>query len=151
LTRRDSPNGDLVGPTDASGTGPQLIDTSLWIEALRQGGPASARRAVADALESGTAVVNGLVRSELLRGARSEQDLARPSGLLEGVVCVPLTPSTFEKAARLGFDLRLSGAQLPTVDLVIAASAMVQDAELLHCDRHFEIIAAHSPLRQRLV
>lgn len=132
-------------------SGPQLIDTSLWIEALRRDGPLAARRAVTDAVEGGTAIINGLVMSELLRGAQDERDYDRLKTMLEAVVCVPLTPATLEEAGRLGFDLRRSGAIVPTVDLVIAASAVTQEAELLHCDRHFEIIATRSALRQRQV
>lgn len=128
--------------------GPQFIDTSLWVEALRRGGPPSARAAVARAIEAGLAVINGLVRAELLRGARDEDELRRLARLLEAAVCVPLTPTTLDGAARLGFDLRRASVTIPTIDLIVAAAAITQEALLLHCDRHFELIASHSALQQ---
>lgn len=128
--------------------GPQFIDTSLWIEALRRGGPPSTRAAVAGAVEAGLAVINGLVRAELLRGARDEEEFHRLSLLLEAAVCVPVSTATLDGAARLGFDLRRASVTVPTIDLIVAAAAITQEALLLHCDRHFEMIASHSALQQ---
>ncbi len=129
----------------------RFLDTSLWIEALRRGGPPEARDAVADAVETGTAIINGLVRMELLRGARDAGEFSRLSRLLDAVVSVPLDPATLDLAASLGFELRRASILIPAVDLILAASAITHEAELLHCDRHFSLIAAHSNLRQRRV
>ncbi len=128
--------------------GPVMIDTSLWIEALRRSGSATARRVVAQAVEPGIALVNGLILTELLKGPRDDGEFRRLELLLEATTCLPMDRSTWDRAARLGFDLRRAGVSVPTVDLAIAASALQAGVPLLHADTHFELIAAHSELRQ---
>lgn len=141
---------DTEGSVGGS-TGPVLIDTSLWIEALRESGSPVARRVVARAVEPGMALVNGLILSEILRGARDEGELRRLDRLFDATTCLPLDRPTWSRAARLGYDLRRLGVTVPTVDLVIAACALEADVPLLHVDVHFAMVAAHSELRQVLV
>lgn len=131
--------------------GPVLIDTSLWIEALRRSGAPAARQAVAQMVEPGLALVNGLIRAELLKGARDEPDFSRLELLLEATTSLPFKESTWTRASRLGFDLRRVGVLVPTVDLAIAASSLEADVPLLHRDAHFELIADHVALRQQFV
>lgn len=142
----------------AAQTAPALIDTSLWIEALRRDGPQEARHCVFDALDTGTALMNGLIRTELLRGIRG-QEFARLSELLDAVVMVPLVRSTWDTAAQLGAYLQTQGLTVPTPDLIVAASAIEQEATLFHCDHHYQMIsrapgvekALGSTLRQKAV
>lgn len=131
--------------------GPVLIDTSIWIEALRRSGSAAARRIVSQAVEPGLALVNGLILVEVLRGARDEGELSRLERLFDATTCLPLDRSTWSRAARLGFDLRRAGVSVPTVDLTIAACALEADVPILHADAHFELIGARSDLRQAFV
>ena len=140
----------VTGPNDPSG-GPVLIDTSLWIEALRTAGSAEARRAVAQAVEPGLALVNGLIVTELLRGARDAVELERLALLLDATTSVPLEERTWRRAAHLGFELRRVGVIVPIVDLVIAACALEAGVTLLHMDAHFELVASHCALRQVFV
>ncbi len=49
-----------------------LIDTSIWVEALRPGGLAGCREAVARLATAGRAATCDVVLTEVLRGARSE-------------------------------------------------------------------------------
>ncbi|MHB9150619.1 MAG: type II toxin-antitoxin system VapC family toxin [Thermoleophilia bacterium] len=130
---------------------PGLIDTSLWIEAFDRSGTPEARRVVRAVVEPGLALVNGLIMAELLRGARDRSDFERLELLLGATTSLALDRPTWERAARLGFDLRRAGVTVPTVDLIIAASAMEAGVTLLHMDAHFESIAAHVPLKQVFV
>lgn len=133
------------------GAAPTLVDTSLWIEAFGRGGSSVARQVAADIVESGLALVNGLIVSELLKGARDETDYQRLLTVLGATTTVRFTASTWTRMARLGFDLRRAGITIPTVDLAIASSALDQGCTLAHRDRHFALIAAHSPLREYFV
>ncbi|MGW8256707.1 MAG: hypothetical protein ACWGMZ_04400, partial [Thermoguttaceae bacterium] len=56
----------LAGPTPPAG--PTLIDTSVWIEALRRNGAAAARSAVHGLVEPGLALINPVIHTELLVG-----------------------------------------------------------------------------------
>lgn len=137
--------------TGVGRAGPVLIDTSLWIEALRKSGSAIARRVVSQAVEPGMALVNGLILTELLKGARDDGEFRRLELVLDATTCLATDRATWNQAARLGFDLRRAGVSVPTVDLAIAASALQADVPLLHVDAHFELIAAHCELRQVFV
>ena len=131
--------------------GPALIDTSLWIQAFDRSGSSEARRVVRAVVEPGLALVNGLIMAELLRGARDRSDFERLELLLGATTSLALDSYTWERAARLGFDLRRAGASVPTVDLAIAASAMEAGVTLLHMDVHFDMIAGHAMLEQVFV
>jgi predicted nucleic acid-binding protein len=128
--------------------GPTLIDTSLWIEALRRDGATATRNAVADIVESGLAVVNGLIVSEVLKGARDDTDYERLLTVLGAATTVGFTSAVWARMARLGFELRRLGVTIPTVDLAIASSALEESFTLAHRDRHFVLIAAHTPLQE---
>lgn len=140
-----APGGSEIAP------GPTFIDTSLWIEAFRRGGSPAARRAVTDIVESGLALVNGLIVSEILKGARDETDYERLLTILGATTTISFTAATWARTARLGFELRRAGVTIPTVDLAIASSALEEGFTLAHRDKHFELIAAHAPLRERYV
>jgi predicted nucleic acid-binding protein len=131
--------------------GASLIDTSLWIEALDRSGAPKARSVVRAVVEPGLALVNGLIMAELLRGARDTSDFERLQLLLGATTSLALDRPTWEKAARLGLDLRRAGGIVPTVHLAIAATAMEAGVTVLHMDAHFELIAAHAPLEQIFV
>ncbi|WP_233493198.1 MULTISPECIES: hypothetical protein [unclassified Meiothermus] len=52
-------------------------------------------------------------------------------------------------AGKLAFTPARSGQRVPTVDLLIAAAALVHGCELWHFgDAHFATIAGHSPLQE---
>ena len=51
----------------------------------------------------------------------------------------------------MGRELRTLGVTVPATDLIIASSARLAGAELLHFDGHFELIAEHLPLVTRPV
>ena len=137
----------MSGGSDTS-LGPTLVDTSLWIEAFRLGGSPAAQRTVADIVESGLALVNGLIVSELLKGARDETDYERLVAVLGATTTIGLTAAVWARAARLGFELQRAGVTIPTVDLAIASNALEEGFTLVHRDRHFALVAAHAPLRQ---
>ncbi len=128
--------------------GPLLLDTSVLVEALRPSGRVDVRSAVYDAVDDGVAIIIGLIRVELLRGARDRAMFQQLATLLDGVVTVPTGPQTWARAADLGFTLQRLGVAVPTTDIVIAASALENEATVMHLDRHFEFIAGASELRQ---
>jgi predicted nucleic acid-binding protein len=123
-----------------------LVDTSAWIELLRDGrGPAAtvARRL----LREGGAGIAGPVATELLRGARGRREVQAVERLLALVRWYPVTDETWRAAGRLGGDLARRGVTVGTVDLVLSAAALAAGVPLLSRDRHFERVAAHGDLR----
>jgi len=123
-----------------------LIDTSAWVEFLRDtGSPACSR---VEALLAGDIATCDMVRMEVFAGARDDLHLRRLRGLLARAATLPTTPADYEQAAALYRLCRLRGdtvRKLP--DCLIAAVAIRADAAVLHKDTDFDMLARHTELR----
>lgn len=122
-----------------------LVDTSAWIELLREGAGAAADRARL-ALRNRSARITDVVATELLRGAKSKRDLRAIDDLFAVVGWLAPSREIHLDAGRLGQRLAREGVMVPTVDLVIAQTAIAHRTALLSLDRHFELIAARTRL-----
>jgi predicted nucleic acid-binding protein len=126
-----------------------FIDTSVWILALRAGGPVAVRQEVEQLLATGRVATTPILILELLTGTRSLREFRELKEDLEALKQLELSPPVWERAYKLGYDLRRAGLTIPTVDIMIAALALEYDCLLLHADRHFEQIAQHSSLQTK--
>jgi predicted nucleic acid-binding protein len=125
-----------------------LIDTSAWIEFLRDTGSAVCQR-VDDVLSGGVATCDP-VRMEVLAGARDAQHLLALRGLLARTTVLPVGPAEYEQAAALYRECRRQGATVrKLIDCLIAAAAIAADVPVLHNDSDFDALARHTPLRVR--
>jgi predicted nucleic acid-binding protein len=123
-----------------------LVDTSAWIEFLRDTGSPVCLR-VDRVLAQETAVCDP-VRMEVLAGARSDQHLRDLRGLLARATSVPTEPTDYEAAAALYRTCRRSGQTVRRlIDCLIAAVAIRADIPVLHADADFDVLARHTPLR----
>lgn len=124
-----------------------LVDTSVWVEVLRD---VDKRAALEGAVGGSEVALTRFTQLELLQGSRDEREWQRLAEHLEGQDYLELTPQTWPEAARIYFDLRRAGKTVRSpIDCCIAQLAMQYDVELLHCDRDFEVIATARKLRQR--
>jgi hypothetical protein len=125
-----------------------LLDTSVWLEVLPPGRGNLALRERIDALLSADRVATtGMVRLELLGGARSQEEWDRLGRLLSALHHLPVTEEHWQEAARMGFQLRRQGVAVPFTDLLIGSVAILAGAILVHRDRHFDFIASHLSLK----
>ncbi|HWM63615.1 MAG TPA: PIN domain nuclease [Solirubrobacterales bacterium] len=125
-----------------------LIDSSAWIEFLRETG-SPAHREVHSALRNDQAAWTDAVAMELLAGARGDTEREDMRRLLYGRHFLGVEgPADFEDAAEL-FRTCRRGGEMPRqlTDCLIAVVAMRNEAELLCCDADFQVIARHAPLR----
>jgi len=123
-----------------------LIDSSAWIEFLRDGNVATAD-AVEALLRSGGALTEPVVM-EVLAGARSGRHGEQIRTLLGTVDLLPVTAEDWATAALLYRMCRVNGATIRSmVDCLIASVAIRNDVPVLAEDRDFEALAAHTPLR----
>lgn len=122
-----------------------LVDTSAWVEFLRDtGSPACAR---VDELLSGEIATCHPVRMELLAGARDEQHLRDLRGLLARATTIETSPADYEEAAALYRRCRRRGETVrKLIDCLIAAHAVRSRLPLLHADADFEVLARHGGL-----
>lgn len=123
-----------------------LVDTSAWVEFLRDTGSAVCDHV--DALLGSEIATCHPVRMELLAGARDEQHLNQLRGLLARASLLATDPGDYEEAAALYRACRRGGETVRKLfDCLIAATAIRTGATLLHSDSDFEVLARHTPLR----
>jgi predicted nucleic acid-binding protein len=123
-----------------------LIDTSAWVEFLRDTGSAVCARV--DAVLDHEIATCHPIRMELLAGARDERHLKDLRGLLARGSLLPTQPTDYEGAAALYRACRRGGETVRRmIDCLIAATAIRTAATILHADRDFEVLARHSPLQ----
>ena len=123
-----------------------VADSSALIEFYRRGGAPAVQAAVAAAIAADSLAVNGIIHVEVVGFATDERE---QRALLDGFDAfhwLELGREQFDLAASIGFDLRRRGRTVPATDLIIAASAIHANAELIHVDDHFDEIAKVSPL-----
>jgi len=123
-----------------------LVDTSVWLEVLPARGSSELRQHVDALLAADVVATTGMVRLELLGGARTEIEYRRLGELLSALHALPLDEERCDEAARLGFQLRHRGITVPFTDLLIAAVTIQAGAIMVHRDRHFDLMADHLPL-----
>jgi predicted nucleic acid-binding protein len=123
-----------------------MVDTSAWIEFLRDTGSAVSERV--DELLAGEMVICDPVRMEVLAGARDVRHLEDLRRLLARASVVSTRPEDFDRAASLFRVCRAGGETVRRlIDCLIAAQAIRADVPLLHADRDFEALARHTALR----
>jgi len=124
-----------------------LLDTSVWIAALKKEPQPNIREKVEHLLRENLVAIPPIVKVELLGGTRSETEFERLRKRLNSLVDLDIDSKLWNKTARLAYDLRRKGVTVPYTDILIAATAINYSAILLHMDRHFDIIAEKSSLK----
>ena len=123
-----------------------LVDTSAWIEFLRDTGSPICQR-VDDLLATEIATCD-VVRMEVLAGARDEQHLQQLRRLLARASTLPTEPVDYDAAAALYRTCRQRGHSVrKLIDCLIAAVAIRGNLPVLHRDADFDILAQHTTLQ----
>ncbi len=123
-----------------------LIDTSAWIEFLRNTG--SEVCDVVDELLGEEIAVCDPIRMEVLAGARDESHLLSLRRLLARAAVIPTSATDYEDAASLYRRCRRQGETVrKLVDCLIAATAIRAGVPILHKDADFDALARHTELR----
>lgn len=123
-----------------------LVDTSAWVEFLRDTGSAVCRKV--DALLEDDMVTCDPIRMEVLAGARDENHLNGLRRLLARAAFVAAEPVDYEEAAALYRTCRRGGDTVrKLIDCLIAAVAIRVDVAVLHADTDFDVLAWHTALR----
>ena len=122
-----------------------LVDTSAWVEFLRDTGTAVCDEV--DRLLAGDIAVCDPIRMEVLAGARDEAHLRDLRALLGRATTVPTEAVDYERGASLYRECRRRGETVRRlIDCLIAAVAIRHDIAVLHADTDFDALARHTPL-----
>lgn len=131
---------------------PVFIDTSAWILALRKSGPDEAQKKVKNLLDKDLVATCGMIILELLGGAKDKQDYEELLIDLQALDYLKVETKTWLASAKLSFDLRRKGIKVPSTDVLIATLALSYDCQILHDDKHFDMIAGQTQLKaERIV
>jgi len=123
-----------------------LVDTSAWVEFLRDTGSPVCERT--DDLLGAELATCDPVRMEVLAGARDEHHLDELRRLLARASVIPTASTDYESAATLYRACRSNGETVRRlIDCLIAAVAIRADVPVLHADTDFDTLARHTSLR----
>lgn len=122
-----------------------LIDTSAWIEFLRDTGSPVCQRV--DDLLAGDIATCDAVRMEVLAGARDQHHLQQLRRLLARASTLPTESMDYDAAAALYRACRRRGQTVrKLIDCLIAAVAIRGGVPILHLDADFDALAQHTAL-----
>lgn len=113
-----------------------LVDSSVWVEMFRKGDSPEVRT-LGELLRRGWVCTNGLIRAEILSGARSKVEYRRLSELLSALILLPDPLDLWDRVARTRYGLARKGFQAAIADLVVAVSASYHRKTLFTLDRAF--------------
>lgn len=124
-----------------------IIDTSAWITSFRPHCDKALSDLVKGLIMRGRVLLPGIIKVELLRGARSKKEYDLLSDLLKGLTYLPVPEEFWERLSDFSFGLFRTGVTVPLTDTYIALLCIENNARMLHCDKHFDLIAQKSPLK----
>ena len=123
-----------------------LVDTSAWVEFLRDTGSPVCFR-VDDLLDDEIATCDP-IRMEVLAGARDESHLNNLRRLLARASSMAAEPADYEAAAALYRTCRREGETVrKLIDCLIAAIAIRVEIPLSQADSDYALLARHTALR----
>ena len=126
-----------------------LIDTSAWVEFLRNTG-STVCNFVDEVLTDEIAICDA-VRMEVLAGARDESHLANLRRLMARAVNISVESTDYDDAAALYRRCRRQGeTPRKLVDCLIASVAIRTGTPILHSDADFDVLARHTELQCRI-
>ncbi|MCR4289685.1 MAG: PIN domain nuclease [Candidatus Scalindua sp.] len=125
-----------------------MVDTSVWIDFF-----ASRPLPHVNLLEKlihneEDICICGIVITEILQGIKNDREFNKTRKLLECLVFLPMSYSTFIKSAQHYRTLRKNGITIKRVmDCLIATVAIEHDVPILHNDKDFALIESQSKLK----
>lgn len=126
-----------------------LIDTSVWILALRKSPLSVVKDEVGRLLAENRVAIVPMICLELLGGTKSVDEFSRLKSRLDALHQIPTDEANWEMAAQLSFKLRQRGKVIPYTDILIGSAAILTSSLLLHADRHFDLMAEDTDLNVR--
>jgi hypothetical protein len=116
-----------------------LIDTSVWIEYLRNRSSSLGNK-LDEILSRKEVYVPKIVVAELIQGAKSEREVSIIKDFLEAFNIIDQEENTWFKAGELSFGLKKKGKIVNLTDCYIAVIAQEHGCQIFTLDEHFKNI-----------
>ena len=116
-----------------------LVDSSVWIEALRRSGRLDVKLALEGLLEEYEASWCGPVKLEVLGGARPQERKALEEQF-SYIPYFPMTDAAWDAAKNLAWRLRDQGCTAPWNDILIASLSVKAGCRIYAVDKHFNLM-----------
>lgn len=124
-----------------------LVDTSVWIFALRKQPVGQIRDRIDSLLKEDAIVTTGMIKLEILAGAKTEKEFRRLKSRFDALECLETDDALWKRACDYGFKLRRRGLTIPSTDVLIASCALQSGSVLVHADAHFDLMEKPLSLR----
>ena len=117
-----------------------VVDSSVWISALRRDGDLAVKVALESLLEEYEAQLCAPVRLEVLGGARKAERkaLGRYFSVIPYRTC---TQPDWERGIAFAWKIRDQGLSVPWMDALIASMAIHDCVRVYAIDKHFKAMA----------
>jgi predicted nucleic acid-binding protein len=123
-----------------------LVDTSVWIHALRPSGNSAIQSLLKPIIVAGDAAVTEWILLELMTGLRTAEGKDDLLERFSPVTRLPFEPLWWERSWALAARLRKHGVSANAADCFIATVAKEHHVPLIHCDADFEDMKTHAGL-----
>jgi hypothetical protein len=124
-----------------------LVDTSVWIHALRPSGSPAIRAALRPLILSDHVAITEWILLELMTGLLKSEHKETLLHRFAPVRRLDFNPAWWEETWDHAARLRKRGISATAADCLIATIALEHDVTLLHCDADFEAIKATLSLK----
>ena len=117
-----------------------LIDTCAWIDFLRSK-EGILGNSVTNFIASDSALLCGVVMTELLQGAKGAKEKQQLEFLFSGIEILDLNTKDWIDAGLCLQNLRSKGITVPVTDALIATLAQRNSVSILTIDKHFDYLS----------
>jgi predicted nucleic acid-binding protein len=117
-----------------------LVDTSVWIFALRKNPVPQIRNRIDLLLREDVVLTTGIIKLEILAGAKTDKEYRRLKSRFDALESLETDDDLWQNACEHAFKLRRKGLTAPSTDILIATCALQAGAILLHADAHFDLM-----------
>ena len=116
-----------------------LIDTSVWVLALKKKFDPRIKSYVEKLLDEDKIVINPIIKVELLSGTKTEKEFSKLKMRLDALPEITIDQEVWEETQKVAFGLRKKGLSIPLVDTIIFSCAKTFGCTFVHTDKHFDL------------
>lgn len=126
-----------------------LVDTSAWVKFFREGAD---NQGVADEVErlilDDCVCYSEPVYIELVIGAKVKGGIDELKKLFSVFPVLRVDEKVWHDAVKTAIELRRNGLRVDVPDLLVASTAVLNEATVYHHDKHFQWISSLGPLNE---